>query len=667
MPTNLEFLEPGFDPRALKVPELRRILTENNVQAPSKAKKNALIRLYNKEILPQLDDLRDRYKDVKPSSKGIKKIKRPEMIERSKEVKTTSSEKKKRTRDIVKKEEEQRSKQDVEKEGTKVEISNIPEDHKNKKNKKAKKAKEAKPKKEQTTTSEPPLEAKHANEVNNTQSENKTIKREVLKPNLSNLKVSPEFATLLKTASVQQEKQESKPISTPKQQPRRKEQEKSTFQEGVDVVSDSEEEQTKSADVNEKEIKDNGEHVKANKHAKFQWPKLRFRKSSKEASRPKESESKIKRSKSKLCTSKCIPFSKPNFQAIKHSSYNVFIFLLITVPILYMIWYRHQRIVVGYCDRELPLKSVVPSCLQHFFLETFDINLSTIDSWLSVLKPNCLPCPEGSICFPHMELTCHTHYRKILPLLSLNKLIPISEYCIPDVTKQKFVDGMVSSFVNLLRIQNAKLNCGDGENQEFNSISRGVLHNIFDQKVGSKWSSEEAVNLWESALEKLNELPEVKTFNVSSNKGDVVSVFVRSTSKEKIGIICKYGDVTRTRLSRHKYLILAATAFIIAAALLNCYIQRRAHYKENVEKNVTVTIEKLKAQTEHGKDGTFLHTLELRDVILADVIDLNERKKMWKSMATVMKKNKQITCALTEINGEIMECWSWKKEQVTEQ
>ena len=133
MPTNLEFLEPGFDPKTLKVPQLRRILTENDVQIPSKAKKNTLLRLYNKDIVPQLDTLRDKYENVKPSSKGIKEVKRHEQTkkpEKTKDVKETGNEKK-RTREAVKKEEDQE--ESTKKSSSKVQDTTGDDEHKKKK------------------------------------------------------------------------------------------------------------------------------------------------------------------------------------------------------------------------------------------------------------------------------------------------------------------------------------------------------------------------------------------------------------------------------------------------------------------------------------------------------------------------------------------------------
>lgn len=671
MPTNLEFLEPGFDPKTLKVPQLRRILTENDVQIPSKAKKNTLLRLYNKDIVPQLDTLRDKYENVKPSSKGIKEVKRHEQTkkpEKTKDVKETSNEKK-RTREAVKKEEDQE--ESTKKSSSKVQDTTGDDEHKKKKKKTKKTKKDSKKtehKKESSAKSAPEIKevptspVKSDSEVEFTQKENKTVKREVLKPNLSKLRVSPEFAALLKNATAGYEHQEQVNV----------EQTKAPTKVVVDIVSNSEEEEEEELESTElKENKGYEEDSKeTRKHSRLQWPTLRFRKSSKETAQPETVKIQSEKPKSKCCLSKCnfkcIALKKLNCQAVKHCFFNAFIFTLIIIPIIYCIWYRQQRIVIGYCDRELPLKSVVPSCLQSFCLERFSINLSFIDNWLSLFKPNCLFCPESAICFPNMELTCHTQHRKILPLLSINKLIPLSEYCIPDVRKQEFVNRMISKFVTLLQKQNAKLNCGNAKNQKLNSIPRSVLHNIFEKKVDSKWSSREVSDLWELTLKKLNKLPEVRTFHLESHDGEVMTAFVRSTSKERTSIACKYGDAIKSQLYRHKILLSATTLFFTGAILLNCYLQKRAEYNDNVEEYVTVTIEKLKDQTEDGKDGTFLHTLQLRDVVLAAVVDLNQRKKIWKSMSTVMKKNKHIICALTEINGEILECWSWKKEEETD-
>lgn len=86
-------------------------------------------------------------------------------------------------------------------------------------------------------------------------------------------------------------------------------------------------------------------------------------------------------------------------------------------------------------------------------------------------------------------------------------------------------------------------------------------------------------------------------------------------------------------------------------------------YKKKIEQYVNVTIEKLRTQTGNHKDGDFLHTLQIRDTVLVDVVDLNERKKIWKDMVKVLRDNKEIVTVFAEINGEILECWSYKEKE----
>lgn len=60
MPSD-DYLQEGFNPRSLKIAELRRILTENTVAYPSSAKKKDLLKLYDEFIVPMIPELREKY------------------------------------------------------------------------------------------------------------------------------------------------------------------------------------------------------------------------------------------------------------------------------------------------------------------------------------------------------------------------------------------------------------------------------------------------------------------------------------------------------------------------------------------------------------------------------------------------------------------------------
>ena len=60
----MNYLEPGFNPQDSKVSELRRILAENNVGYPSKAKKAVLIKLFESSVKPKIGELRKKQNDI---------------------------------------------------------------------------------------------------------------------------------------------------------------------------------------------------------------------------------------------------------------------------------------------------------------------------------------------------------------------------------------------------------------------------------------------------------------------------------------------------------------------------------------------------------------------------------------------------------------------------
>lgn len=64
-----KYLESGFDLKKLRVPELKKILAENNVNFPSRAKKHVLIKLFNSKIKAAPRILRSKEGVVKQSTK----------------------------------------------------------------------------------------------------------------------------------------------------------------------------------------------------------------------------------------------------------------------------------------------------------------------------------------------------------------------------------------------------------------------------------------------------------------------------------------------------------------------------------------------------------------------------------------------------------------------
>lgn len=114
--------------------------------------------------------------------------------------------------------------------------------------------------------------------------------------------------------------------------------------------------------------------------------------------------------------------------------WNGAIFLSIICPILFGLWYREQRIQVGYCGHEKPLKSLAISA----FPQT-----ERVDSVLQAYRPNCLECPEHGICSSFMNVECEPGYEPKSSILETYGIIPFPKYCAKDESKEKEVDELV--------------------------------------------------------------------------------------------------------------------------------------------------------------------------------------------------------------------------------
>jgi len=70
------YLHPDFDPNSLKVPELRNLLLEYDVDYPSTAKKAVLVDLFNEHIVPRAQRIAKQRSRVRASSRGIVSVDR---------------------------------------------------------------------------------------------------------------------------------------------------------------------------------------------------------------------------------------------------------------------------------------------------------------------------------------------------------------------------------------------------------------------------------------------------------------------------------------------------------------------------------------------------------------------------------------------------------------
>lgn len=189
-------------------------------------------------------------------------------------------------------------------------------------------------------------------------------------------------------------------------------------------------------------------------------------------------------------------------------------FLLILLPILFALWYREQRIAVGFCASEVDIPTLGREYSNPYINE--------FENQLERFKPHCIPCPSDAICYPYLEIKCKPGYIVEESPLSLHGLIPVHAKCVKDSRKQKLVQEVVKKTLELLRTKNAQESCGEDEDDYKSGISNAELYEIFYESKKPWINDEEFDALWQQVEVDLKEEPEIIWRQVS--------ICLRSTS-----------------------------------------------------------------------------------------------------------------------------------------
>lgn len=175
------------------------------------------------------------------------------------------------------------------------------------------------------------------------------------------------------------------------------------------------------------------------------------------------------------------------------------VFIMLCVLVVGGLWYREQRILIGYCGSEID----VPT-----FPYTENIHLQQLDDFLQNYKPQCLKCPEHAICLPKLTIKCKEDYIVNQPWYKFYNVFPFPDYCVKDHEKENAISEVVAKSLDLLRTRNAAVKCGDGDDLEV-GISDDELYEFFYNSKKPSISDEEFDNIWSKVLEDLEKEPEI--------------------------------------------------------------------------------------------------------------------------------------------------------------
>ncbi|CCD23740.1 Src1p NDAI_0C00790 [Naumovozyma dairenensis CBS 421] len=388
----------------------------------------------------------------------------------------------------------------------------------------------------------------------------------------------------------------------------------------------------------------------------------------------------------------------------------IILLLLLIIPVIIALWYREQRIMVGYCGTEVDNRpSLIMRNVDYPYAYEIDSALQTY------LKPECLPCPENAICYSNMEMKCRPKYRLVESRWNLFGLLPVSASCQRDDQRDQLVSEVVKKSLEFLRTKNAQIECGRSTDDIGSGLSEEELYEIFNEARVPWIDDDEFNDIWNQVISNLKEEPEVIWRQVSTNfffnafsierpKNNNTNIFYlnyrtmtrslqrippmtqaqpmiikgrkdiftkipkskkekgtfRSTSTKHVSVKCKFQWEIYETYRRNRYLIWTGLS---TATLAKIVEKKLKNYFEEKAKIVTVTrdvLKRLQKVKKQGSNPPYLSSIQLRDIFLADVVDFKRKAYLWKHVEKNLEhNNSNIKSTLMEIHGDIMKCWEW--------
>lgn len=184
--------------------------------------------------------------------------------------------------------------------------------------------------------------------------------------------------------------------------------------------------------------------------------------------------------------------------------------LLLALLAAYGAWFRQEKVAVGYCGVGRPAQQIIP---RHVNFQEFEFE--TPEWAIKLTEPECDPCPAHAYCYADNSVRCEDDYILKPHPLSAGGLVPLPPTCEPDGEKVRRVKAVADKAVEELRERRAKFECGElvdenGQTPETPAIAVEELKETVSEQRSKKLSKKEFDDLWSAALGEIETREEIE-------------------------------------------------------------------------------------------------------------------------------------------------------------
>ncbi|GMM45664.1 Src1 protein [Pichia kluyveri] len=267
------------------------------------------------------------------------------------------------------------------------------------------------------------------------------------------------------------------------------------------------------------------------------------------------------------------------------------------------------------------------------------------------LHLKCINCPPHAICSENSKIECLPDYTLTKGFFYVSSLIPTYATCKLDSTKIKRINKIVKSVADYLSERNGTYKCGEGSDEEV-GLKWDQIIEIINQKLLIDINDENYDYFWNKVKLVLTTRTDIK-FN---------NELIRSISMNKVPFKCRIKKFIITILLKYKLYILTITSLLTFISYIFYKINEIQRQNECYRYIVKDSITKLQQQRKNVTNGVkYIAKIQLRDFYLPQLHTLprNSRQKVWAKAVRTIEKNSNVLVEDVEIQGEMVRVWTW--------
>ncbi|KAF5102929.1 hypothetical protein D0Z00_000187 [Geotrichum galactomycetum] len=291
-------------------------------------------------------------------------------------------------------------------------------------------------------------------------------------------------------------------------------------------------------------------------------------------------------------------------------------------------WFTAEQFKAGYCGVTEAPRSIQqwyynpPQVWQDYVAKDYIVGRA--QQFIDEIRPQCVECPEHAVCSDGFRSECEPGYVKVESILSVGGYLPVPPYCKLDTSREDRFNKLKKKALEILRERNGRVICGTNIDSKIEASELRKL--LFDLEKDTI-DQAEFDDLWNNILIDIESESDITIhYSQPASRGDgkgqekpessVITtsraLTLQSTSESQLTLACKVHRAVANGLARYGFELRCLLVFVMLFRIIYTVLTTRARRHARLERLADRVVERLRQQIFEAEDD--LSGLTMRGV-----------------------------------------------------